>query len=448
VSTTALRRPPGPRIGRLEAVRAFRRDSLGLFELAASHGDVAFFRAGPFGIYVLSHPDLVKDILVVRHRDVMKGRGLQALKELLGEGLLTSEGDFHRKQRRTIQPIFRHDRIRGYGEAMVEQAERTADGWIDGATVDVHQEMYRLTLAIVGRTLFDRDIEAEDAREVSEALGSGLELFDRLMSLFAPLLSRLPLPKTRQLNRARARLDAVIYGMIEERRRTGADGDDLLSLLLRARDEEGDGGAMTDRQLRDEAMTIFLAGHETTSVALTWTWYLLSQHPEAEARLHAELDEVLGERPPTVDDLPALPYTEMVLTESMRLYPPAYVLGRTALEDLDLGGYLVPKGATMLTSQWVVHRDPRWFDEPLEFRPERWTPEARASLPRYAYFPFGAGPRICIGEPFAWMEGALLLAAMARRWRMRLVPGHPIATQPKVTLRPAHGMQMELERRR
>lgn len=447
MSTTALRRPPGPRIGRLEAVRAFRRDSLGLFELAANHGDVAFFRAGPFGIYVLSHPDLVKDILVVRHRDVMKGRGLQALKELLGEGLLTSEGDFHRKQRRTIQPIFRHDRIRGYGEAMVEQAERTADGWIDGATVDVHQEMYRLTLAIVGRTLFDRDIEAEDAREVSEALGSGLELFDRLMSLFAPLLSRLPLPKTRQLNRARARLDAVIYGMIEERRRTGADGDDLLSLLLRARDEEGDGGGMTDRQLRDEAMTIFLAGHETTSVALTWTWYLLSEHPEAEARLHAELDEVLGERPPTVDDLPRLPYTEMVLTESMRLYPPAYVLGRTALEDLDLGGYLVPKGATMLTSQWVVHRDPRWFDEPLEFRPERWTPEARASLPRYAYFPFGAGPRICIGEPFAWMEGALLLAAIARRWRMRLVPGHPVATQPKVTLRPAHGMRMTLQRR-
>ncbi len=404
MSTTALRRPPGPRIGRLEAVRAFRRDSLGLFELAASHGDVAFFRAGPFGIYVLSHPDLVKDILVVRHRDVMKGRGLQALKELLGEGLLTSEGDFHRKQRRTIQPIFRHDRIRGYGDAMVEQAERTADGWIDGATVDVHQEMYRLTLAIVGRTLFDRDIEAEDAREVSEALGSGLELFDRLMSLFAPLLSRLPLPKTRQLNRARARLDAVIYGMIEERRRTGADGDDLLSLLLRARDEEGDGGGMTDRQLRDEAMTIFLAGHETTSVALTWTWYLLSQHPEAETRLHAELDEVLGERPPAVDDLPRLPYTEMVLTESMRLYPPAYVLGRTALEDLDLLGYRVPKGATMLASQWVIHRDPRWFDEPLEFRPERWTPETRVSLPRYAYFPFGAGPRICIGEPFAWMR--------------------------------------------
>jgi cytochrome P450 len=445
VTTAALRRPPGPRIGRLEAVRAFRTDVLRLFERAASHGDVAFFRAGPFGVYALSHPDLVRDVLVVRHRDVMKGRGLQALKVLLGEGLLTSEGDVHRRQRRTIQPIFRHERIRGYGEVMVEQAERLTAGWEDGATVDVHEEMYRLTLAIVGRTLFDRDIEAEDAREVSEALNTGLELFDRLMSPFAPLLSRLPLPNTVRLNRARDRLDRMIYRMIEERGRAGT-GDDLLSLLLRARDEEGDGARMSDRQVRDEAMTIFLAGHETTSVALTWTWYMLSQHPEAEAALRAELDDVLGDRPPTVDDLHRLTYAECVLTESMRLYPPAYVLGRTALMDLDLGGYRVPKGATMLASQWVIHRDPRWFDDPLAFRPDRWTPELRASLPRYAYFPFGAGPRICIGEPFAWMEGVLLLAAIAHRWRMRLVSGHPVTPRPKVTLRPAHGMRMTLRR--
>lgn len=446
MTLAALRRPPGPRIGRLEAVRALRTDVLRLFERAAAHGDVAFFRAGPFGVYALNHPDLVREILVVRHRDVMKGRGLQALKVLLGEGLLTSEGDVHRRQRRTIQPIFRHERIRGYCEVMVEQAERLTSRWEDGATVDVHEEMYRLTLAIVGRTLFDRDIEAEDAREVSEALDTGLELFDRLMSPFAPLLSRLPLPNTVRLNRARDRLDRVIYRMIEERRRVGARGDDLLSLLLRARDEEGDGGSMSDRQVRDEAMTIFLAGHETTSVALTWTWYLLSQNPEAEAALREELEDVLGDRAPTVDDLPRLQYAERVLTESMRLYPPVYVLGRTALADLDLGGYLVPKGATMLASQWVIHRDPRWFEDPEAFRPDRWTPELRASLPRYAYFPFGAGPRICIGEPFAWMEGVLLVAAIARRWRMSLVPGHPVAAHPKVTLRPAHGMRMTLRR--
>jgi cytochrome P450 len=445
---TAAARPPGPGIGRLEAVRAFRTDALGLFDRLASHGDVAFLRAGPYDVYQVSHPDQVRDLLVVRHRSVMKSRGVQALKELLGEGLLTSEGDFHRTQRRRIQPIFHRDRIRTYSGAMVEEADRHAGGWTDGATLDVHEEMYRLTLSIVSRTLFATDIQAGDAREVSEALGTGLALFDRLMSPFAPLLSRLPLPGTIRLNRARGRLDAVIYRMIEERRRTGATGDDLLSLLLRARDEEVDeGSGMTDRQVRDEAMTIFLAGHETTSVALTWTWYLLSEHPEAEARLHAELDEVLGGAAPSVDQLPRLPYTEAVLMESMRLYPPAYVLGRSPLEDLELGGYPVPKGATVLTSQWVVHRDPRWFEDPLEFRPERWTPQLRGALPRYAYFPFGAGPRICIGEPFAWMEGTLLLAAIARGWRMRLAPGHPIGFQPKVTLRPAHGMRMTLERR-
>jgi cytochrome P450 len=446
-SVQASARPPGPRIGPLAAVRAFREDPIGLLERAAEAGDISYFRAGPFRVYALSHPDLVRELLVLRHREVKKGRGLQALKDLLGEGLLTSEGDFHRSQRRTIQPIFHDMRIEGYAGSMVELAERAADRWEDGRTVDVHREMYGLTLAIVGRTLFDTDIEADDAQEVSEALGTGLQLFDRLMSVFAPVLSRLPLPATRRLNHALARLDRVIYGMIEDRRRSGVDGDDLLSMLLRARDEEGDGRQMTDRQVRDEAMTIFLAGHETTSVAMTWTWYLLSEHPHVEQRLHAELDEVLAERPPTVNDLPRLPYTERVLTESMRLYPPAWVLGRTALEDMDLGGYRVPAGSALVASQWVMHRDGRWFDEPLSFRPERWTDEFRASLPRNAYFPFGAGPRVCIGEPFAWMEGTLLLATLARRWRLRLVPGHPIGFAPQVTLRPAHGMRMTLELR-
>jgi cytochrome P450 len=449
VTTTATDAglPPGLQIGRFAAVRAFREDPIGLLERAARAGDVARFRAGPFHVYVLSHPDLVREVLVVHHRDVMKGRGLQALKDLLGQGLLTSEGDLHRGQRQTIQPIFHHDRILGYGASMVELAYRAADRWRDGETVDVHQEMYRLTLAVVGRTLFATDMEADDARNVGEALGTGLALFDRLMSPFAPILSRLPLPSTRRLNRALARLDAVIYRMIEDRRAAGANGVDLLSMLLRARDEQGDGGGMTDRQVRDEAMTIFLAGHETTSVALTWTWYLLSGHPEVERTLHAELDQVLGDRPPTVEDIPRLPFTEQVLTEAMRLYPPAWVLGRTPLTDLRVGGYRIPARSAVVTSQWVVHRDRRWYEDPLAFRPQRWTEEMRASLPRLAYFPFGAGPRICIGEPFAWMEGVLLLASIARRWRMRLVSGHPVAVSPQVTLRPKHGMRMSLQRR-
>jgi cytochrome P450 len=448
MSTPAVTgRPPGPRIGPLAAARGFREDPLGLLSRAARSGDVAYFRAGPFRVYVLSHPELVRELLVVRHRDVKKGRGIQALKELLGEGLLTSEGEFHRKQRRTIQPIFHNRRIAGYAASMVDLAERTGDRWVDGTTIDAHREMFGLTLAIVGRTLFDADIEADDAREVGEALGTGLRLFDRLMSPFAPILSRLPLPGTRRLNEALARLDAVIYRMIEDRRARGAHGDDLLSMLLRARDEEGDGGGMTNRQVRDEAMTIFLAGHETTSVALTWTWYLLSQHPAVEAGLHAELDEVLDGRPPTLDDLPRLPVTESVLTESIRLYPPAWVLGRTPIVDVELGGYRIPAGAALVTSQWVIHRDDRWFEDASSFRPDRWSDDMRAALPRYAYFPFGAGPRICIGEHFAWMEGRLLLAALARRWRLRLVPDHPIAIAPQVTLRPAHGMRMTLERR-
>jgi cytochrome P450 len=440
-------RPPGPRIGPLAAIREFRENPIALLERAARSGDVAYFRAGVFRVYVLSHPDLVRELLAVRHRNMKKGRGLQALKNLLGEGLLTSEGEFHRKQRRTIQPIFHHHRIEGYAGDMVELAERTSARWRDGETVDAHREMFGLTLAIVGRTLFAADIEADDARDISDALGTGLRLFDRLMSPFAPILSRLPLPATRKLNDALDRLDSVIYRMIEDRRRRGLDGDDLLSMLLRARDDEGTGGGMTDRQVRDEAMTIFLAGHETTSVALTWTWYLLSDHPDVENRLHAELDQVLGDHPPTIADLPRLPYTERVLRESMRLYPPAWVLGRTPTADVDLGGYRMPAASALVTSQWVVHRDERWFEDATTFCPERWTDEMRAALPRYAYFPFGGGPRICIGEPFAWMEGTLLLATLARRWRLRRVPGHPVAISPQVTLRPAHGIRMTLHRR-
>lgn len=421
-----------------------RRDPIGFMEGVAAGGDLSHVRLGPVDVYLASHPDLVREVLVERHRSFHKGRGLQEAKRVLGDGLLTSEGALHRRQRRLIQPIFHHERIASYGDAMVRHSDRAADAWLPGREVDVHREMARLTLAIVADSLFDTDVRAAEAAEVGEALAVAVGAFTRLFTPFPNVLERLPLPSTLRFRRARDLLDRTIMRMIDERRSAGATGNDLLSLLLSARDDDGRG--MGDRQVRDEAMTLFLAGHETTAVALTWTWYLLGGYPQAEATLHKEIDRVLGDRLPTVADLPNLPYTERVLRESMRLYPPAWVIGRTAIEDVEIGGTPIPAGATALVSPWLMHRDPRFWPDPLAFRPERW--EQEQDRPRYAYFPFGAGPRVCIGEPFAWMEGALVLATIARRWRFRRVPGHPVALRPLITLRPRYGMRMTPEPRR
>ncbi len=442
--------PPGPKgfVPGLPLL-AFTRDPLEfLMNVASSYGDIAHFSFGSQSFFVLNHPDYIKDVLVTHNGSFMKGRGLQRAKRLLGEGLLTSENPLHRRQRRLAQPAFHKSRIASYGSLMVDYAVRhQRERWQDGQTLDVWQEMMRLTLAIVGKTLFDTDTERE-AEEVREAVSATLVSFTRLMMPFAELLDRLPLPSTRRFSQARARLDAIIYRMIDERRKSGADRGDLLSMLIIAQDDEGDGGAMTDEQLRDEAMTIFLAGHDTTANALTWTWYLLSQHPEVETRLHEEVDAVLAGRPPAIEDIPRLRYTEMVLAESMRLYPPAWVMGRRALEDYEVGGYRVPAGSIVLMSQYVVHRDERYFPDPPRFDPERWTPEAKEARPQFSYFPFGGGPRRCIGDGFAWMEGILVIATLAQSWRMMLAPGHPVELQPLVTLRPKHGMRMTLERRK
>jgi cytochrome P450 len=317
--------------------------------------------------------------------------------------------------------------------------------------VDAADEMMRLTLAVVGKTLFDADVERE-APEIGGALTEAFHAFGFAVLPLGELLQRVPfLPPVRRFNRARARLDATIYRIIDAHRadeRAGRDRGDLLAMLMAADDDGpgGRGGGMTDRQLRDEAMTIFLAGHETTANALTWSWYLLSQHPEAEARLHAELDAVLGGRPPAPGDAARLPYTRAVLAESMRLYPPAWVIGRRATEPYTVRGETLPARTVVLVSQYVVHRDPRWWPDAEAFRPERWAAEA-PERPKFAYFPFGAGTRVCIGEQFAWMEGVLLLATIAQRWRLRLAPGHPVAPQAIITLRPRHGMRMVVESR-
>jgi cytochrome P450 len=438
---------PGPRgrpiIGHLPT---FREDPIHFLQRCArEYGDIVHFKLGTQAVYLLNHPDYIKDVLVTHQRNFIKGRGLERAKRMLGEGLLTSEHEFHRRQRRLAQPAFHRQRIAQYGTVMAAYSARRAERWSDGEERDVAEEMMRLTLAIVGKTLFDADVEGE-AAEIGAALTAAMQLFQTVTLPFADLLDRLPTPANRRFREARARLDATIYRMIAERRSSGEDRGDFLSMLLRHVDADTD-ERMSDEQLRDEALTIFLAGHETTANALTWTWYLLSQHPEVEQQLHAELHEALGGRLPAVDDLARLPYTEMVLHEAMRLYPPAWILGRRALSPYPVAGHVVPAGGLILMSQYVMHHDARFFPDPYRFDPLRWTAAARAERPKFSYFPFGGGPRQCIGESFAWMEGILAIATIARRWRMRLVPGHPVEMLPLVTLRPRHGMRMRIEAR-
>jgi cytochrome P450 len=431
----------------LSGLLAYRKGPLPFFQnLAAQYGDISYFRLGPQEAFFLNHPDYVKDVLVTNHQRFHKGLALQRAKRLLGEGLLTSEDDFHRRQKRLAQPAFHRARVASYAGVMTDYASQIRARWHDGDTVNMSEEMMRLTLGIVGKTLFDADV-VSDAREVGEAMTVVMDLFNTITIPFFELLQKLPLPQLRRFDAAKVKLDAIIFRLIDERRRSAEDRGDLLSMLLLAQDTEGDGGAMTDEQLRDELMTIFLAGHETTANALTWTWYLLSQNPEAEAKLHQEIDRVLAGRVPDFDDVAQLKYTEMVVAESMRLYPPAWALGRMAMEDFEIGGFVVPKKSLVLMSQYVMHRDPRYFKNPLKFDPERWTPQARESRPQFSYFPFGGGPRRCIGEGFAWMEGILLLATLAQHWQMRLVPNHPVALKPVITLRPKHGMRMTVKRR-
>lgn len=449
--------PPGPR-SFIPGVNllAFRRDPLGfLGEVARRYGDIAYFQLGSQHVYLLSHPEYIKDVLVTHDRKFKKGRILERAKRVLGEGLLTSEGEFHLRQRRLMQPSFQHRRIAHYADAMVEASAAWGGRWQHGETRDMHSEMLGLGLVVAGQTLFGSGME-HAAEAISEAMNAFMDVFGLIMLPFSELLEKLPLPAVRRVDRARQRLDEIMYRLIAERRRllssqpdSGAQQeDDLLSMLVRAQDTEGGTGAMTDEQVRDECVTIILAGHETTAAALTWTWYLLSQHPAVEARLHRELDSVLSGRRATADDIPSLRYTEMVFRESMRLYPPAWGLARKTLEPHEIAGYEIPRGGIVLANPYLVQRDPRWFANPERFDPERWEREdGEEARPKFAYFPFGGGPRRCIGEGFAWMEGVLLLATLAQRWQMRLAEGQRIGMKPVLTLRPRYGMRMVLASR-
>jgi cytochrome P450 len=438
-----LKTPSGPRARFPFAfLRAMQRRPIPFFtRLAREYGDVSQFRVGPQQIVFLNHPDLIRELLVTQHRSFHKSRVLQRAKIILGEGLLTSEAPVHMRQRRLAQPAFHRDRIDRYAAVMIERAAALRDRWRDGATLDVHHEMMRVTLAVVAKTLFDAEVD-QDADAIGAALTALVDMFPMLMNPFADLLQKLPLPRTIRFQRALRQLDRTIYRIIEERRASGEDRGDLLSMLLLAVDEEGDGGGMSDRQLRDEAMTLFLAGHETTANALAWTFYALARNPAAREELHRELDTVLAGRPPEPADFARLPFTEMVVAESMRLYPPAWAVSRLALEDVAIGGWHIPRGAVVVASQAVTHRDPRWWPEPDRFDPLRFTAAAKLARPKMAYFPFGAGPRICIGEGFAWMEAVLILATLAQRWQLDLVSHRDVEPQASITLRPKGGIRM------
>jgi cytochrome P450 len=424
-----------------------------LRHVARDYGDVVPVRYGPQTVVLLQHPDLIEEVLVTQQRNFAKGRFYRLLGPLLGEGLLTSEGELWRRQRRLAQPAFHRERVAAYGDTMVALTERLLEGWRPGEVRDVHADMMRVTLEIVVKTLLDADAAGE-ASAVGEALPVALHELNGLMNSPAFLLPEaVPTPGKWRLTRAVRRLDDVVYRIIRERRAAPGDRGDLLSMFMAAQVEPEESrdpaGApptrMTDRQLRDEVMTIMLAGHETTALALTWTWYLLSEHPAVDERLREELGRELGGRPPAVGDLPRLRYAELVLTEAMRLYPPIPIIGRQAIAACELGGYPLPAGTPVSFAQWSVHHDPRFYDEPEAFRPERWADGLARRLPRFAYFPFGGGPRLCIGNAFAMMEATLLLATIAQRFRPRLVPGHPVVPVPSLTLRPEHGMRMRLD---
>jgi cytochrome P450 len=446
VARAKLKFPPGPSFG-------LRRWSLGPLNsgdplkyftgIIREYGDVVGLRIFNFRILLINHPDHLEDVLVNHPRKFIKGRVLQANKRVFGRGLLTSEGDFWLRQRRLAQPAFHRARIAGYASTMVEYTERLLHTWQDGQERDIHKEMMRLTLQIVGKTLFDADVE-RDAQDVGKSLELLLELgADFRRALFVP--HWLPTPTNIRLERAVRQIEKVLYRIIAEKRASGRDAGDLLSMLLAAQDE--DGSRMTDKQLRDEAITLFLAGHETTANALSWTWWLLAQNPAVEAKLHAELGAVLAGRAPSLDDLPKLVYTSHIVTESLRLYPPVWGTARTAIEEHEIAGYSVPKGSGVSFAPWTVHRDARWYEAPEEFRPERWQGDLLKRLPRFAYFPFGGGPRQCIGNTFALMETALILATIAQQYRFRLVDGHPVVPLASITLRPRHGIRAVLEAR-
>lgn len=439
--------PPGPAwYEYLHIQKEFLEDQLEFLRAMRSrYGDVSAFHLGTFRTYLFCDPELIEEILVKKHDVFLKDAITHDLEDLLGQGLLTSEGDFWRRQRKLAAPALKRKQIEAYADWMVELTNEELDRWSDESELELHHRMMALTLRIVVKTLFNVDFDGQ-VEEIGNAIDSTMEVFDKYThTLWRYVPDQIPTHLTRQFDRSVAKLDEVVYDLIRTRRESGEEGDDLLWRLLVANDEAGNG--MTDQQLRDEAITMFLAGHETTALAVTYAWYLLSLNPDVARRLFDEIDEVLGDRPATADDVMRLPYLKAVVQEAMRMYSPAWIIGREPVEDVEIGPYLVPKGTQVLMPQCVMHYDENWFPDPQAFEPERWLAGLEKELPRFAYFPFGGGPRVCIGNHFAMMEAMLLIATMAQRFDLENVMRTPLKVQPSVTLRPVVPVSMKVHRR-
>jgi len=436
--TTLSTRPPGPKShGLIGNFPMGSPDPLSLIkQWADRYGDIFHYRVLHRHVYYLNHPDFVKHVLSTDAQNFIKGEAVRFNRRIFGNGLVSNEGKSWSHQRRIIQPAFNHERIGAYAGIMTDYAERTIADWQDGEARDIHQDMMRLTLEIVAMALFSVEIASQTDR-ISIALNTLMEASSGARMLLPPTLRLIPTPGNLRLLRATRQLDRIVCAMIDQRRATPSDShSDLLGTLLRARGEDGE--LLSTRQVRDEVMTLLLAGHETTAVSLSWTWYLLSQHPDVEKKLWCELRNVLNGRSPRMQDLPQLPYTQRVVKEGMRLYPPVWAMVRNPVEDCEIGGYVVPAGVTVVMSQWIMHRDARYYDEPERFNPDRWLEERAKSAPRYSYFPFGGGPRVCIGASFASTETALVLATIAQKYQVRMAPD---------SVRPRHGIKVILARR-
>jgi cytochrome P450 len=445
-ATSEARTLPGawPLVGHFPA---YSRDPLGFVTTSTrTHGGVVPIRFGPSPALLITDPAAIEEVLVSRHRDFQKGRAGQRVGVVVGEGILLSEGETWREHRRIVQPAFHHDRIKAWGEVMASETESMLAGWADGDVRDIHADMSALTLAIVGRTLLDSRIEPADVAEVQAAAATLTDHFDsRFNSLRFFLPDALPTPGNRRMRAAVGRLDRIVYRLITARRAAGTFGDDAISMLLEA--SEADSHPLTDAELRDEVMTLFMAGHETTAVALSWALYLLAKSPGVEAPLAAEVADVLGGRRPSVADLPGLRLTEAVVFETLRLYPPAYALSREAISPTSIGGHALPKRGIAFISVWAAHRRPEAFDQPETFRPERWLDGLARRLARGAYLPFAEGPRKCIGAAFAMQEMVLVLAGITQRFHLRHVAGADVRPRPAVTLRPADPVRIAVSRR-
>ncbi len=439
--------PPGPK-ERFpgEQILAFNRNPTGfLSRLVSDYGDVSYFRLGWFNVALVNHPALIQDVLVTHHRNFIQGLGYQKSKLVLSSGLLVSDGDVHLQRRRLMQPMFHRRHIQNFGTVIADLAAQACEQWQEGPTLDIAHAMRQLTLRITAKTLFSTSVEQE-AEEFSQTVDDLAEMFTPLFLLFSDWLALFPNPLRRRFEAGSKKLDEKIYRLVREHQARGDQGD-LLSLLLAAQVGTDGERALSDAEVRDEALEIFMAGHGTIAMSLSWTLYLLAQHPEVEAQLLAELERVLENRLPTIEDVSRLTYTRMVFTEALRLYPPVWIVDRQLIGDYELGGYCLPAGCAILLSPWAMHHDARFYADPLRFDPMRWVPDEVARRPQFAYFPFGGGVHLCIGESIAWIEGIMILATVLLRWRMHLESYPPVEMKPRTGLEPKNGIPMKLERR-